>query len=341
MRSAGHPRRTRRSRGPGRGAPRPSRAVPPVRRSRPRVDEDDVGGVDALRGGASGIGVAVAEDPWRLASSSSWTVGMRVPLGLTGLCGPSGTEREGVRMATRGRPRSFDADAALDRAVDVFWRQATRDEPRRPDGRDGHHRPSLYAAFGNKEETFKKAIGRYAEVEMAYVGTPRRADRPRRGRALPPQQRRRGDHPWAACRCLSIQGGLPPARGDQRIVDFLAESRRPASSGSSSGSVVRSRTAISPTPRTPSNSRSTCRRCRPTGRAGERRRTARRARGGRRARAPRLPGLSRVPARRTGGPDHVSAPAHVIRASRPASRRQPRIASDSFTRPPVRSSAFS
>ncbi|OLF16895.1 TetR/AcrR family transcriptional regulator [Actinophytocola xanthii] len=70
-----------------------------------------------------------------------------------------------------GRPRSFDADAALDRALEVFWRQ----------GYEGTslsdltaamriNRPSLYATFGNKEELFGKALARYADGPAAHAG---------------------------------------------------------------------------------------------------------------------------------------------------------------------------
>ncbi|MFJ4297804.1 TetR/AcrR family transcriptional regulator [Curtobacterium sp. NPDC089689] len=130
-------------------------------------------------------------------------------------------------MATRGRPRSFDADAALDRAVDVFWRQGYEGTSLDDlTGAMGINRPSLYAAFGNKEETFKKAIGRYAEVEMAYVGDA----------LAEPTARAVAEHylrshvaavtaPGRPAGCLSIQGGLAAGEGDQRIVDFLAESR--------------------------------------------------------------------------------------------------------------------
>jgi len=66
----------------------------------------------------------------------------------------------------RGRPRSFDVDAALDVALRLFWRHgyegtsiATLAEA------VGITVPSLYAAFGNKENLFRKAVehyGRYA-----------------------------------------------------------------------------------------------------------------------------------------------------------------------------------
>jgi AcrR family transcriptional regulator len=69
-----------------------------------------------------------------------------------------------------GRPREFDVDEVLDRALKVFWRKgyegATLADLTRA---MGINRPSLYAAFGSKEELFRKALDRYAEGPAAYV----------------------------------------------------------------------------------------------------------------------------------------------------------------------------
>lgn len=61
-----------------------------------------------------------------------------------------------------GRPRAFDLDQALDRALQVFWRQgyegaSVADLTQAM----GISPPSLYAAFGNKEGLFRKALERY------------------------------------------------------------------------------------------------------------------------------------------------------------------------------------
>lgn len=75
-----------------------------------------------------------------------------------------------MEVAARGRPRQFDVDAVLDRAIVVFWRH----------GYDGASLaeltaameispPSLYAAFGGKRDLFAQAFERYLAVEMAYV----------------------------------------------------------------------------------------------------------------------------------------------------------------------------
>ena len=75
-----------------------------------------------------------------------------------------------MTIAPRGRPREFDTDTALDRAIDVFWRQGY-DATSLTDLTDamGIARPSLYAAFGGKRGLFEHAFERYIEVDMAYV----------------------------------------------------------------------------------------------------------------------------------------------------------------------------
>ncbi|MDB5306581.1 MAG: transcriptional regulator [Gemmataceae bacterium] len=69
-----------------------------------------------------------------------------------------------------GRPRSFDIDEALDRAMEVFWRLGYEGTsiPELTKAM-GINRPSLYAAFGNKESLFRKALDRYAAGPAGYV----------------------------------------------------------------------------------------------------------------------------------------------------------------------------
>ena len=68
-----------------------------------------------------------------------------------------------------GRTRQFDTDKALGQALDVFWARgfegATLPELTRA---MGINRPSLYAAFGNKEQLFRKALGHYVEGPQAF-----------------------------------------------------------------------------------------------------------------------------------------------------------------------------
>ncbi|MBL1079536.1 TetR/AcrR family transcriptional regulator [Nocardia sp. 2] len=63
---------------------------------------------------------------------------------------------------TRGRPRKFDRDAALDKALRLFWRQGYEATSISDlTGELGIGAPSLYAAFGDKQKLFNEAIQSY------------------------------------------------------------------------------------------------------------------------------------------------------------------------------------
>ena len=76
-----------------------------------------------------------------------------------------------AKTSVRGRPREFSVEEALSEALRVFWTLGY-------EGASitdlteamGITRPSLYAAFGNKEELFKKALDLYERDKLAYVG---------------------------------------------------------------------------------------------------------------------------------------------------------------------------
>src|SRR5437660_10983180 len=69
-----------------------------------------------------------------------------------------------------GRPRSFDLDKAMDAALQVFWRKGYEGASLSDLTQAmGINRPSLYAAFGDKETLFRKALDSYAEGPGAYV----------------------------------------------------------------------------------------------------------------------------------------------------------------------------
>jgi AcrR family transcriptional regulator len=69
-----------------------------------------------------------------------------------------------------GRPRSFDIDGALDRALQVFWRKGYEGTSLSDLTKVvGVNRPSLYAAFGDKKALFRKALDRYVTGPAAYT----------------------------------------------------------------------------------------------------------------------------------------------------------------------------
>ena len=74
-------------------------------------------------------------------------------------------------IALRGRPREFCVDHALAQALRVFWSKGYEGASLTDlTEAMGITRPSLYAAFGNKESLFRKALDLYEREKMAYVG---------------------------------------------------------------------------------------------------------------------------------------------------------------------------
>jgi AcrR family transcriptional regulator len=112
--------------------------------------------------------------------------------------------------AQLGRPRAFDPDAALERAMHVFWAKGYEGASLSNLTRAMRiNRPSLYAAFGNKEELFRKVLDRYVDGPLAYFGkalaTPRARDVVEQiffGAA------RMASDPKLPAGCLMVQGAL-------------------------------------------------------------------------------------------------------------------------------------
>ncbi|MEO1176405.1 MAG: TetR/AcrR family transcriptional regulator [Pseudomonadota bacterium] len=65
----------------------------------------------------------------------------------------------------RGRPRTFDEDEVLDKVIDVFWELGyDASDTETLSKRTGLTKPSLYNAFGPKEDLFVAAINRYRQT---------------------------------------------------------------------------------------------------------------------------------------------------------------------------------
>jgi AcrR family transcriptional regulator len=74
-----------------------------------------------------------------------------------------------VRMAAVGRPREFDTEKALELATSLFWRKGYEGTSLSDLTETlGITRPSLYAAFGNKEALFRLVLERYEARAGVY-----------------------------------------------------------------------------------------------------------------------------------------------------------------------------
>ena len=69
-----------------------------------------------------------------------------------------------------GRHREFQLEEALDAALRMFWRKGYEGTSYADlTEATGLERPSLYAAFGNKEALFRRALARYDEQYLGYL----------------------------------------------------------------------------------------------------------------------------------------------------------------------------
>lgn len=119
-------------------------------------------------------------------------------------------------------------DQALDQALRVFWEKGYEGASL-PDLTEamGINRPSLYAAFGNKEELFRKALDRYETGPTAFVA---RALEEPTARQVADRLLKEGinmvthpDHPGG---CLAVQGALVCGDDAQPIREELERRRK-------------------------------------------------------------------------------------------------------------------
>lgn len=135
---------------------------------------------------------------------------------------------ETARRAPVGRPRAFDADQALDRALEVFWRQGYEGASLTDlTEAMGITRTSMYAAFGNKRDLFDKALARYSEIDMAYARQALAAPTARQvAETFLRENVRAITAPGRPAGCFSIQGGLSCGPANADVSATLARSRR-------------------------------------------------------------------------------------------------------------------
>jgi len=134
------------------------------------------------------------------------------------------TVRNGVPL---GRPRSFDIDEALERAMVVFWERGY-DGATLSDLTEamGITRTSMYAAFGNKEELFVKALHRYLEGPGGYFADALEQPTAREvAKAFLAGSVQTSTRTNAPAGCLTVQGALAAGDAGAPARDMLAECR--------------------------------------------------------------------------------------------------------------------
>ena len=126
-----------------------------------------------------------------------------------------------------GRPREFNLDEALDDALHVFWSKGYEGTSIADlTAAMGITRPSLYAAFGNKEELFRKALDKYVEGPGGYI---RIALQQKNVRDVVEQLLYgavdAATDPTCPSGCLAVQGALTCSDTAQSIKDELLARR--------------------------------------------------------------------------------------------------------------------
>ncbi|PZF85732.1 TetR/AcrR family transcriptional regulator [Jiangella anatolica] len=129
----------------------------------------------------------------------------------------------------RGRPRGFDRDEALDRAMRLFWTRGYQDTSI-ADLTDalGIGSPSLYAAFGSKAALFCAAADRYQESDGGRPGIALLAAPTARAgvEALLRENVALFTHRGGPRGCLLTRATLSCPPDDATVVAYLERSRR-------------------------------------------------------------------------------------------------------------------
>lgn len=126
-----------------------------------------------------------------------------------------------------GRPCEFDAEMALDQAMEVFWRHGYEGATiAQLTEAMGINPPSLYACFGNKEGLLKAALDRYTKLrniwmEEVVAAPTARAVAERMLMGIADKQTDPANPPG----CLLVQGGIACGSGSENVPFELAARR--------------------------------------------------------------------------------------------------------------------
>ncbi|MFE1803079.1 MULTISPECIES: TetR/AcrR family transcriptional regulator [unclassified Streptomyces] len=127
------------------------------------------------------------------------------------------------QKAPIGRPRGFDTEEALERAMRVFWEQGYEGASLTDlTSAMGITRTSMYAAFGNKEDLFRKALERYTEGPASYSVRAMREPTARQvATAFLNGSVRASTQPGGPAGCLGVQGALAAGEPGRTARDTL------------------------------------------------------------------------------------------------------------------------
>lgn len=132
-------------------------------------------------------------------------------------------------MAERGRPRAFDREDALRRAMTLFWSHGYEGASLGDlTAAMGINKPSLYAAFGCKEELFREAVAFYDASEGAVLQQALETA-PTARAAVEALLRVNADayaHPKKPRGCMIVLSSLVGAPENEELRRFLAKLRR-------------------------------------------------------------------------------------------------------------------
>jgi AcrR family transcriptional regulator len=132
-------------------------------------------------------------------------------------------------MAGRGRPRTFDPDAALRTALDLFWERGYEGTSISDlAAAMGIASASIYACFGSKEDLFRQVMALYGRTSGE---PPRRAlrEQPTARAAVEAMLRATADEitrPDTPHGCMLILAAPTGAVENHAVREFLAELRR-------------------------------------------------------------------------------------------------------------------
>ncbi|NJP93815.1 TetR/AcrR family transcriptional regulator [Nonomuraea sp. FMUSA5-5] len=132
-------------------------------------------------------------------------------------------------MAARGRPRTFDPDAALRTALDLFWERGYEGTSLSDLAQAmGIASASIYACFGTKEDLFRKVMALYGTTSGE---PPRRAlrEQPTARAAIHAMLRATADEITrsdAPHYCMLILAAPTGAVENHAVREFLADIRR-------------------------------------------------------------------------------------------------------------------